>query len=267
MRKKFGLVGLLVLVFTLVAPLSAPIFGVSSAFAAPVSSIVIEGGQRVERDTILSYLQFSQGQEASSARIDESIKALFQTGLFADVNIVHRGTAIVIHVVENPLINLVNFEGNSEIDDDTLQKEVEVKQSMIYTKARIQSDTRRVLALYQAKGFYNVRVAPKLIRLADNRVNIAFEVSENGKTEVTSITFSGNKAFSADTLQGVIVTKQKTWWNPFLRNDTYDADRLDYDKELLRRYYLQNGFADVQIIFHMAAWYYNFSFTKFWKKN
>ena len=248
MRNKIGLVGLLMLVFTFVAPLGAPFFVAKRVFAAPVSSILIEGSQRVDRETVLSYLQFKQGQEASSARIDESIKALFQTGLFADVNIVHRGSAIVIRITENPLINVVNFEGNSEIDDETLQKEVEIKQSMIFTKARIQSDTRRVLAVYQSKGFYNVKVDPQLIRLPENRVNLAFVISENGKTEVTNITFSGNKSFSADTLSGVIVTKQKTWWNPFLRNDTYDADRLEFDKELLRRYYLKNGFADVQIL-------------------
>ena len=248
MRKKYGLIGLLVLVFSLVAPVGAPFFAAQSSVAAPVSSIVIEGAQRVDRETVLSYLQFTQGQEATPARIDESLKALFQTGLFADVNIVRRGSAIVIRVVENPLINVVNFEGNSEIDDETLQKEVEVKESMIFTKARIQSDTRRVLALYQAKGFYNVKVDPQLIRLPENRVNIAFVISENGKTEVKSITFSGNKSFSADTLSGVLVTKQSSWWNPFLRNNTYDADRLEYDKELVRRYYLKNGFADVQVL-------------------
>ena len=248
MRKNFGLIGLLVLVFSLVAPVGASFFVVNSAIAATNANIVIEGAQRVDRETVLSYLQFSNAQEATSARIDESLKALFQTGLFADVNIVRRGSSIVIRIVENPLINVVNFEGNSEIDDKTLQKEVEVKQSMIFTKARIQSDTQRVLALYQAKGFYNVKVDPQLIRLPENRVNIAFVISENGKTEVRNITFTGNRSFSADTLQGVIVTKQSTWWNPFLRNNTYDADRLNYDKELLRRYYLKNGFADIQVL-------------------
>ena len=248
MRKNYGLIGLLVLVFSLVAPIGAPFFVANTLVAASVSNIVIEGAQRVDRETVLSYLQFGNGQEATSARIDESLKALFQTGLFSDVGIVRRGSAIVIRIVENPLINVVNFEGNNEIDDKTLQKEVEVKQSMIFTKARIQSDTRRVLALYQAKGFYNVKVDPQLIRLPENRVNIAFVISENGKTEVKNITFTGNRSFSADTLQGVLLTKQSTWWNPFLKSNTYDPDRLNYDKELLRRYYLKNGFADVQIL-------------------
>jgi outer membrane protein insertion porin family len=247
MRKNYGLIGLLVLVFSMVAPVGLPGFVATAGYAA-ASGIVIEGGQRVDRETVLSYLQFSSPQTATAAKIDESIKALFQTGLFADVNIVRRGATIVIRISENPLINVVNFEGNSEIDDETLQKEVEVKESMIFTKARIQSDTRRVLALYQAKGFYNVKVDPQLIRQPENRVNIAFVISENGKTEVKNITFTGNKSFSADTLQGVLVTKQSSWWNPFLKNNTYDADRLEYDKELLRRYYLKNGFADIQVL-------------------
>ena len=247
MRKNYGLIGFLVFVFTLVAPVGLPGFVATAGYAAD-SGIVIEGGQRVDRETVLSYLQFSSPQTATAAKIDESIKALFQTGLFADVNIVRRGATVVIRISENPLINVVNFEGNSEIDDETLQKEVEVKESMIFTKARIQSDTRRVLALYQAKGFYNVKVDPQLIRQPENRVNIAFVISENGKTEVKNITFTGNKSFSADTLQGVLVTKQSSWWNPFLKNNTYDADRLEYDKELLRRYYLKNGFADIQVL-------------------
>lgn len=248
MHRKFGLVGLVVLVFAMAAPLGAALGVLQTANAATSSNIIIEGAQRVERETILSYLAFNQGQPLNSATIDSSIKALFQTGLFSDVSITQRGGAVVVRVAENPLINLVNFEGNSEIDDETLQKEVEIKEQMIFTKARVQSDTQRVLALYQSKGFYNVRVVPKLIRLQNNRVNVAFVISENGKTEVKQITFTGNKSFRDGTLKGVLITKQKSFWNPFLVNDTYDADRLQYDKELLRRHYLKNGYADVQIV-------------------
>jgi outer membrane protein insertion porin family len=248
MRRKFGLVGLVVMMFAMAAPLGAA-FGVfQAASAATSNNVIIEGAQRVERETILSYLQFEQGKPFDSSSIDASIKALFQTGLFSDVSITQRGGAVVVRVAENPLINLVNFEGNSEIDDDTLQKEVEIKERMIYTKARVQSDTQRILTLYQSKGFYNVRVVPNLIRLADNRVNVAFVISENGKTEVKQITFTGNKSIRDGALKGILVTKEKSFWNPFLVNDTYDADRLQYDKELLRRHYLKNGFADVQIV-------------------
>ena len=248
MRKNLGLIGLLLLVFTVVAPLGAPGFVAPSAYSATVSQISLEGGQRVDRETILAYMQIQPGDQFDSEKIDASIKALFQTGLFSDVRIVKRGSALIVQIVENPLINLVNFEGNSEIDDDTLLKEVDVKERMIYTKARVQSDTRRILALYQTKGFYNVRVTPQLIRLPENRVNLAFVVSENGKTIVSAINFIGNNVFGSGTLRGQMITKQKTWWNPLLRNDTYDADRLNYDKELIRRFYLKHGYADIQVV-------------------
>ena len=248
MRKNLGLIGLLLLVFSVVAPLGAPGFVAASAYSATVSQILLEGGQRVDRETILAYMQIQPGDQFDSEKIDASIKALFQTGLFSDVRIVKRGSALIVQIVENPLINLVNFEGNSEIDDDTLLKEVDVKERMIYTKARVQSDTRRILALYQTKGFYNVRVSPQLIRLPENRVNLAFVISENGKTIVSAINFTGNNVFGSGTLRGQMITKQKTWWNPLLRNDTYDADRLNYDQELIRRFYLKHGYADIQVV-------------------
>jgi outer membrane protein insertion porin family len=223
-------------------------FFAASAHAAIINQIVVEGNQRVELETVESYLQLQRGDEYDAARADESIKVLFQTGLFSDVSISQRGNTLVVRVSENPLVNVVNFEGNTEIDDETLSKEVEVRERMIFTKPRAQADTRRILALYQAKGFYNVRVAPQLIRLADNRVNIVFEVTEGDETKIREIRFSGNNAFGAGTLHGVIATKEYSWWRIFGRASTYDPDRMEYDKELLRRYYLKHGFADVEIV-------------------
>jgi outer membrane protein insertion porin family len=247
MRLKLLLVGVLAFALTVLAPLAAPRLVATPAFAQTVTNIVVQGNQRVEPDTVISYLQLGRGDAFSAEKVDESIKALFQTGLFSDVRIARNGGTMVINVVENPLINVVNFEGNSEITDDALAKEVEVRERMIFTKARVQSDTQRILDLYQRSGFYNVRVAPKLIRLPENRVNLVFEITESGKTHVTSITFSGNNSFGASELRGVIGTKQKSWWNFMQRNDIYDPDRVEYDKELLRRFYLKNGFADVQV--------------------
>ncbi len=247
MRKKFGLAGFLFLTFALALPvISLNFVSAVPAFAA-LNSVVIVGNRRVERSTILSYLQFGPNEAATPEKIDGSIKALFQTGLFADVRVDRQGGNLVVRVVENPLINSVNFEGNAEIDDKDLQKEVEVHQNQIFTKARIQSDTRRVIALYQSKGFYNVLVDPKLITLPDNRVNIAFEITEQAKTQIDEIEFIGNKSISTDRLRGAMVTKQKAWWNPFGAHTNYDPDRLEYDKELVRRFYLKNGFADVQV--------------------
>ena len=247
MRFKLVLVGVLAFALTVLAPLAAPRLAATPAFAQSVASIVVRGNQRVEPDTVMSYLQLGRGDAFSASKIDESIKALFQTGLFSDVRIGRSGNTLVVSVVENPLINVVNFEGNSEITDSALSKEVEVRERMIFTKARVQSDTQRILALYQRSGFYNVRVAPKLIRLPENRVNLVFEITESGKTSVRTITFSGNNSFSNYELHSVIGTKEKSWWNFMQRNDIYDPDRVEYDKELLRRFYLKNGFADVQI--------------------
>lgn len=220
----------------------------SQAHAATVQNIVINGNQRVENETILSYMQLGVGDAFSDEGIDASIKTLFQTGLFRDVSVDRRGNALVITVSENPLINVVNFEGNEDIDDDTLLKEVEVRERIIYTKARVSADTKRILSLYQKQGFYNVRVAPKLIRLPENRINLVFEINEGGKTQVAEINFSGNNVFDDGDLRDVVATKVHSKFFFFLRNTTYDSDRLEFDKELLRRHYLQNGFADVEVI-------------------
>jgi outer membrane protein insertion porin family len=249
MRKRLGLSATVALGLFLAPTVVAPQLTGSVAFAATtISRVSVEGRQRVEDETVAAYLQLGPGDPFDPIRVDESIKSLFDSGLFSDVRITLRGTVMVVRIVENPLINIVNFEGNSEIDDDTLSKEVEVRERMIFTRARVQSDTRRILALYQRQGFYNVRVAPKLIRQQDNRVNLVFEITEGDETLVRSITFDGNETFSAGTLQGVIATKEYSWWRFFSKSSSYDQDRLEYDKELLRRYYLKHGFADVEVV-------------------
>jgi outer membrane protein insertion porin family len=207
MRIKFVCVALLTLVLSFVAPVAMPGNFASFAYAQIISNIVVEGNQRVENDTVFSYLQFARGDSYNPNKIDESIKVLFQTGLFSDVQMFQRGSTVVIKVVENPLINQVNFEGNSEIDDKTLQKEVEVHERMIFTRAQVQSDTQRVLALYQKSGYYSVRVAPKQIRLPENRINLVFEITEGSATKVQSINFTGNESFAASTLKSAIGTK------------------------------------------------------------
>lgn len=248
MRIKLFYAALLSLVLFFVMPVVSPSGWAPQAYAETIAQIRLEGNQRVEEETVLSYLQFSRGDEFDPEKIDESIKVLFQTGLFSDVQMFQRGNALIIKLEENPLINQVNFEGNSELDDAALAKEVEVRERMIFTKARVQNDTQRVLALYQKAGFYNVRVAPKLIRLPENRVNLVFEVTEGSETKVKLISFTGNDAFSDGGLRSVIGTQESSWWNFFQKNDTYDPDRLEYDKELLRRHYLRHGYADFNVI-------------------
>ncbi|MFO1089816.1 MAG: outer membrane protein assembly factor BamA [Hyphomicrobiales bacterium] len=247
MRSRVGFLCSLAVVFFLAFLAGMPV-GARPALAQVVTSIQVEGNQRVEPETVRSYIQIQSGEAATPDRIDESIKALFQTGLFSDVQIYRQGTTLIVKVEENPLINIVSFEGNSEIDDKTLAKEVELKERTIFTRSRVQADVQRIIALYRRSGYYAARVEPQIIRLPQNRVNLVFEINEGKATKVASINFIGNEAFSDYTLRGVITTGEHAWWKFFSTSDNYDPDRLSYDKELLRRYYLKNGFADFRVV-------------------
>jgi outer membrane protein insertion porin family len=248
MRYKFVFVGVLVFVLTALLPAALPFSASSAAYAQAVSTIAVEGNQRVETDTVLSYMQIAPGEPFDSVKIDDSVKALFQTGLFADVQIGRRGNTLVVRVEENPMINQVNFEGNSEVKDADLVKEVELKERMMFTRSRVLSDVNRVITVYRRAGYYSVKVSPKIIRLPQNRVDLVFEITEGDETKVETIDFVGNNSFDDSDLRGVVGTQQARWWKFFARNDNYDPDRLEYDKELLRRYYLKNGFADVRVV-------------------
>jgi len=248
MRYRFVFTVVLAFVLTAVAPVVAPAVLGSVAQAQTVSSIVVEGNQRVENDTVLSYVLITPGDVVSADEIDSSVKALFQTGLFEDVQITRRGGTLIVRVEENPMINQVNFEGNSEVKDSDLLKEVELRERMMFTRAKVLSDVNRIIGVYRRSGFYSVQVSPKIIRLPQNRVDLVFEIQEGEETKVRSIEFVGNDAFDDGDLKGVIGTQVYSWWRFFNRNDNYDPDRLEYDKELLRRYYLKNGFADVRVV-------------------
>ena len=248
MRYKFVIVGFLAFVLSAVMPVFAPGVLVTPAHAQVVSAIVIEGNQRVENETILSYMQLSAGDSFDVDKIDASVKALFQTGLFADVQMGRRGNSLVVRVEENPMINRVNFEGNSEVKDTDLAKETELRERMMFTRSRVMNDVNRIIAVYRRSGFYSVKVSPKIIRLPQNRVDLVFEINEGSETKVENIDFVGNTSFDDGDLRSVVGTQRARWWKFFARNDNYDPDRLEYDKELLRRYYLKNGFADVRIV-------------------
>ena len=190
---RFVAVSLWALVFAVLGPVAAPKFLAAQAEAQVISRIVVEGNERIEPDTVISYMQIGQGDDYDPERIDESVKALFQTGLFSDVKIFLRGPTLVIVVEENPLINRVNFEGNSEIKDKDLAKEVELRERTVLTRSRVQSDVQRIIALYRRSGYYSARVEPKIIRLPQNRVDLVFEIDEGAETKVASIAFVGNE--------------------------------------------------------------------------
>ena len=248
MRKLSVLVGRIVVALALAVPLTLLLQPVPAVQAQAVNQIVVEGSQRVERDAVLAYMHVSPGEPITPAKIDESIKALFQTGLFSDVRIFRRGSSLVVQVVENPIINKVGFEGNSDLDNKKLEKEVELHERMVYTRARVQSDVQKLITLYRRSGHFAARVDPKIIRLSQNRVNLVFVIDEGKTTKIARINFIGNEAFSDGTLRSTISTSESAWWKFFATTDNYDPDRLAYDRELLRRFYLKNGYADFRVI-------------------
>jgi outer membrane protein insertion porin family len=216
--------------------------------AGTVSAIRVEGNRRVEAETVRTYLTFNVGDAYDLARVDESLKALFSTGLFQDVRIRREGGTVVIVVVENPIVAKVAFEGNKEIEDDSLTSEVQLKPRAVYTRARVQADVQRILDLYRRQGLYAAQVDPKIINLDNNRIDVVFEINEGPTTKVRAINFIGNRAFSDSQLRYVISTTQTTWLSFLKSTNIYDPDRLNLDRELVRQFYLKNGYADVRVI-------------------
>ena len=224
-------------------------FGDFSAHAQGVIQVIrVEGSKRVEPETVRSYLTFSTGDAYDPAQIDASLKALFATGLFQDVRIRREGSTIVIIIVENPIVSRVAFEGNREIEDDTLASEVQLKARAVYTRARVQADVQRILNLYRRQGLYAAQVDPKIINLDANRIDVVFEINEGQATKVRAINFIGNAAFSDSQLRYVISTTQTTILSFLKGTNIYDPDRLNLDRELVRQFYMKNGYADVRVV-------------------
>jgi len=218
----------------------------------PIADIRIEGTQRIEPETVRSYMAISPGDPFAADRIDKALKNLFATGLFADVTFRREGNTLVVKVVENPIINQIAFEGNDHIEDKDLTQEVQLKPRTVLTQSRVQSDVTRILDLYRRSGRFGATVEPKVINLDQNRVNLVFEIKEGKKTEVRRISFVGNKAFSDSDLRGQIVTQESAFYRFLTSNDTYDPDRLQVDREKLRDFYLSEGYIDFKVVSAVA---------------
>jgi len=249
------------------APASAPAPGGAAAVApttpaAPgvpatpnsgvVQRVLVDGNERIERDTILSYLSIQPGDTVGPEQIDVAIKTLFKTDLFADVAIELKDGTLAVRVVENPIINQVVFEGNHNTKDDKLRDEVTVRPRGIFTRAKVQGDVQRIVELYRREGRISVTVTPKIVQLPQKRVDLIFEIDEGKKSGILRINFLGNKQFSENDLRGVVVTKESRFYRFFSSNDNYDPDRLDYDQEQLRKFYRNHGFYDFRIINSVA---------------
>jgi outer membrane protein insertion porin family len=220
---------------------------VAVANAQSASNIVVEGNRRVEAETVRSYFR-RNGGGLGPAQIDDALKALYETGLFQDVKINQSGGRIIVTVVENPVINRVVFEGNRKVKDEQLSAEVQSKPRGTLSRPVVQSDTQRITEIYRRSGRFDVSVTPKIIDQPNNRVDLVFEVNEGAKTGVNSIEFTGNKVYSGTRLKDVIKTRESNILSFLGNGDIYDPDRVESDRDLIRRFYLKNGFADVRVI-------------------
>ncbi|MGN6115604.1 MAG: outer membrane protein assembly factor BamA [Nitrobacter sp.] len=244
--------GLLAALIMIAMPVAATVTAAlvsSPAAAQTLSSISVEGNRRVELETIRSYFKPDANGRLDNASIDDALKALIETGLFQDVKINRVGGRIVVSVVENPVINRIAFEGNKKVKDDQLSAEIQSKPRGTFSRPMVQSDTQRIVEIYRRSGRYDVRVTPEIIEQPNNRVDLVFTINEGGKTGIKSIEFVGNHAFSSYRLKDVIKTHESNFLS-FLTSggDVYDPDRVEADRDLLRRYYLKHGFADVQVV-------------------
>src|ERR1700748_1758690 len=238
----------LVLAGVLVGAGGVSVMSSGTALAQTVGSIVVEGSRRVELDTIRSYFKPGPGGRIGPEQEDEALKALVATGLFADVRISHSGGRIVVTVVENPVINRVAFEGNKKAKDEQLTAEVQSKPRGTLSKPTVQADVQRIIEIYHRSGRFDVSVDPKIIELPNNRVDLVFEIKEGEKTGVKEINFVGAHAFSSGRLKDVIKTSVSGWFSFLQTTDIYDSERVEADRDLRRRFYLKNGYADVRIV-------------------
>ena len=213
-----------------------------------ISAIRVQGNQRIEEGTIRSYMLVSPGDGFSADRVDRSLKTLYATGLFQDVTITRDGTALVVKVVENPIVNRIAFEGNRKLTDDQLKAELQLRPRAVYTPQLVQADRQRMLDLYAKRGRFAATVDPKIIRLDQNRVDVVFEVQEGDSTLISRIAIVGNRAFSENRLREVIVSREEALYRIFSSSDQYDPEKTNFDKELLRRFYLKNGYADFEVL-------------------
>ena len=217
-----------------------------------IQEVRIEGTQRVEPETVKSYLLVQPGDNFDSDRIDQSLKALFATGLFTDVTLRREGDTLIVRVVENPVINRIAFEGNHRLSDSALTDEIQLRPRVVYTREKVQSDVKRILDLYRRNGRFAATVDPKVIPLEQNRVDLVFEIDEGSTTGIRGINFIGNQEFSASKLREVVQTKESRWYRFLSTDDTYDPDRLTYDRDLLRKFYLSEGYADFRVVSAVA---------------
>jgi outer membrane protein insertion porin family len=253
------LAGMPALAFAQQAPAAQPAPAAAQPAAAPaaparstIRSISVVGAERLEPTTILSYIRLRVGQEYTSAAADEALKDLGATELFSNFSIRNDAGNVVISVTENPVINRVVLEGNKRLKNDKILPEIKLSPRQIFTRSKVRADVSRIIELYKRQGRFAAQVEPKMVQLPQNRVDVVFEINEGPKSKVRQINILGNEKFSDGELRGEMVTKQARVTSFFSSNTSYDPDRLAFDQQKLRQFYLTQGYADFRVVSAVA---------------
>jgi outer membrane protein insertion porin family len=228
----------------------------ADAQAAPQTETIramrVTGNQRLEAQTILSYIRLRIGQEWSSAAADQALKDLYATELLASAQIRNEGGTVVVEVQENPVVNRIILEGNKRIKDEKIYPEIKVAPRQIFTRSKVRADVSRIIELYKRQGRFAATVEPKMVMLEQNRVDIVFEIVEGEKSKVRQINIIGNDTFDDGKLRGEMVTKQTGLTKIFSSSTSYDPDRMAFDQQKLRQFYLTQGYADFRVVSAVA---------------
>lgn len=218
-----------------------------------VRDIKVEGLERVEVETVLSYVDIKKNTIIDDAKMDASLKQLYATGLFNDVSLNMKNDGLlIIKVAENPIINKVLFDGNDKVDDEILKGELQLAPRSTYSRAKVQEDVQRILEIYKRTGRYAVVVEPQIIERDQNRVDLIFKIDEGPLASINKVNFVGNRHYSDDDLQSEIMSKESRWYRIFSSAENYDSEKTNYDKELLRRFYFKRGYADFRVVSAVA---------------
>ena len=232
---------------------SSGVMGFSAtAHAAVVRSISVRGNQRMDSDTIISYLTIRLATQFDQSDIDESLKQLFATKLFSDVSIYQNGNILIVEVDERPTVNQVFFEGNKRLKDAHLSVALRTQPHKTHVEEMVTADVILILEAHKRVGYHNVSVTSRIVELEKNRVNVVFDIFEGAKTKIAKISFSGNKTFSDYRLRDVIRTHQTNLLSFLSNDDIYDPDKLRADEGLLQQFYYNHGFADFELISSVA---------------
>jgi outer membrane protein insertion porin family len=227
------------------------ISGISGVISGPVlaqefrfDQVRIEGNQRVEQAAILGYAGIARGTSLSAGELNAAYQNIVGSGLFESVEITPQGNTLLIAVKEYPTINRISIEGNRRLKDEALVTVVKSRERFVYNPTQAETDAAEIAAAYNAAGRVAARVSPKIIRRSDNRVDLVFEVFEGGLAEVERIGFVGNQVYSDGRLRRVVETKQAGVLRALIKSDTFVADRIEFDKQVLRDFYLSRGYVD-----------------------